>query len=305
MTYISRAEWGAIPPLGGSRLALPLRHVIIHTWAMPATGRVPMTQAQGAAWMRSVQSGHRNARGFTDIGYSWCVDPMGRVYEGRGWGRSGAHTVGANRTGHAIAFFGHGDQQPATEAQWMGARQVILDGLQVGAIPSNWLISGHRDWPNAGKTCPGNLIYPHIRTRLNAGSEFMTEGGTDVDTENIEGLRRGDQGGAVKELQVLLNTQGAGLVVDGDFGPATEDMLRNFQIANGLAVSLVADKAVMTLLRYLAGQLDNDTATDVEIRRQVAGLVEHVARLNAAAEATLSQAQAVRTFSTELDRLTS
>lgn len=47
-------------------------------------------------------------------------------------------------------------------------------------------------------------------------------------------LRRGGRGDDVKRLQEALNRQGAGLVVDGDFGPGTEGAAKTFQRAHGL-----------------------------------------------------------------------
>ncbi|MFC7613926.1 peptidoglycan-binding protein [Actinokineospora soli] len=49
-------------------------------------------------------------------------------------------------------------------------------------------------------------------------------------------LRRGSTGPVVRELQTLLNRGGAGLVVDGLFGPRTDAAVRQFQRRHGLAV---------------------------------------------------------------------
>lgn len=49
-------------------------------------------------------------------------------------------------------------------------------------------------------------------------------------------LARGSNGGEVAQLQNLLNQFGAGLDVDGDFGPMTEAAVRNFQASHGLDV---------------------------------------------------------------------
>lgn len=48
-------------------------------------------------------------------------------------------------------------------------------------------------------------------------------------------VRRGDAGEAVKAVQSQLNTRGAGLTVDGAFGPGTETAVRNFQSSRGLS----------------------------------------------------------------------
>lgn len=49
-------------------------------------------------------------------------------------------------------------------------------------------------------------------------------------------LRKGCKGDDVKWLQERLNVYGAGLKVDGDFGPVTEAAVREYQLRHGLAV---------------------------------------------------------------------
>ena len=49
-------------------------------------------------------------------------------------------------------------------------------------------------------------------------------------------LRRGSSGGDVSAMQNLLNGHGAGLAVDGKFGPLTRAAVKNYQRANGLKV---------------------------------------------------------------------
>lgn len=53
---------------------------------------------------------------------------------------------------------------------------------------------------------------------------------------NNKVLKRGDSGSSVKELQNLLNQNGAKLDVDGVFGPNTQSALVNYQRKNGLTV---------------------------------------------------------------------
>ena len=49
-------------------------------------------------------------------------------------------------------------------------------------------------------------------------------------------IAEGEDDGCVTELQDLLNTHGAGLGVDGDFGPATFTAVENYQSSHGLSV---------------------------------------------------------------------
>jgi TP901 family phage tail tape measure protein len=50
----------------------------------------------------------------------------------------------------------------------------------------------------------------------------------------------GSNSDVVKKLQSALNTGGAGLAVDGEFGPLTAKALKNFQSSNGLVADAVA-----------------------------------------------------------------
>ena len=43
---------------------------------------------------------------WSDIGYSFLIGGDGRVYEGRGWERVGAHTGGYNSRGYGVSFIG-------------------------------------------------------------------------------------------------------------------------------------------------------------------------------------------------------
>jgi peptidoglycan hydrolase-like protein with peptidoglycan-binding domain len=62
-------------------------------------------------------------------------------------------------------------------------------------------------------------------------------------------LRQGSNGGAVKILQLTLNSKGYGLVGDGIFGPATDRAVRQFQANNRLQIDgIVGSQTWNTLL---------------------------------------------------------
>lgn len=69
-------------------------------------------------------------------------------------------------------------------------------------------------------------------------------------------LRSGSRGAAVSDLQRKLNTAiGAGLIVDGSFGPKTDAAVRSFQSRYGLAVDGIYGPATAAKLRaVLAGR---------------------------------------------------
>lgn len=47
--------------------------------------------------------------------------------------------------------------------------------------------------------------------------------------------QQGDSGAKVRAVQSQLNESGAGIAVDGVFGPATATAVKNFQSKNGLS----------------------------------------------------------------------
>lgn len=46
--------------------------------------------------VKSIQYFHQHDRGWDDIGYHFLVGENGKIYEGRGWDRQGAHSPGWN-----------------------------------------------------------------------------------------------------------------------------------------------------------------------------------------------------------------
>ncbi len=53
-----------------------------------------------ASYVRGIQNFHIDDRGWADIGYHFLVGENGKVYEGRGWDRQGAHSPGFNNDGY-------------------------------------------------------------------------------------------------------------------------------------------------------------------------------------------------------------
>ncbi|MHC3467865.1 peptidoglycan-binding protein [Streptomyces sp. 7R007] len=73
---------------------------------------------------------------------------------------------------------------------------------------------------------------------------------------------QGDKGGCVSELQRLLRHFGYSIVVDGDFGPATDSAVRGFQSAHGLTV----DGQVGTNTKRTLYDTDESASTALDLR---------------------------------------
>lgn len=229
LEFIRRAVWGA----RGRLTAKTPRHTrcVVHTEAgapMPASA----SPVQERARMRAVDAFHLSL-GWSGFGYSEAPFPSGRVYEGRGVRRAGAHTVGLN---HEFAFMlpGHGDRTPATEAQIAAMRARIRTHIANGDLAPDYQVSGHRDHiPPGTKSCPGNKVYPQLHRLRDAFGHDVVD-----DDQEYDEMKRGDTGGDVRKMQERLIQLGHyGGALDGDFGPKTEQAVRDYQQRRGLTVT--------------------------------------------------------------------
>jgi N-acetylmuramoyl-L-alanine amidase len=83
-------------------------------------------------------------------------------------------------------------------------------------------------------------------------------------------LRKGSRGPEVRDLQTQLNRLGAKLVVDGDFGSATDRAVRSFQTAQGLVSDGIVGKQTATVIaRLLSPQRAGQTEPDKSAMSQV------------------------------------
>lgn len=148
MEYITRAESGLVAPTSISPISLSLG--IFDHWTAGPTDQT----------VREIQQFHMGPeRGWTDIAYSWLVDTRGNIYEGRGWGRAGAHTKGFNSTSHAVCAICGSDGE---------VTDLLLDGMaQVMHEHDRRYGTGfhlpHRDAAGASTACPGDKIAGWVR----------------------------------------------------------------------------------------------------------------------------------------------
>jgi N-acetylmuramoyl-L-alanine amidase len=97
MFYIRARElWTAHPEV----------HLEYESWSDAATdvrvhhtaGSKPRrnTPTEEMRTLRETEAFHMNTRGYRAIAYNYLVMPSGRIYEGRGWEKHGAHTLNNN-----------------------------------------------------------------------------------------------------------------------------------------------------------------------------------------------------------------
>jgi peptidoglycan recognition protein len=155
---VDRESWGA--RFGRGRPMGPVDEVVVHHFKRPNV-RIMLSPSGEARIMRRIDRIHAQVNGWSGFGYHFVVFQSGRVYEGRGWGRTGAHTVGVNEDSIGIAFAIDGDLYEPTAEAWAAAEELVARGVADGHLSADVRISGHRN--HADKSCPGERIQPRIQ----------------------------------------------------------------------------------------------------------------------------------------------
>jgi len=88
--------------------------------------------------------------------YQWAIFDSGRIWEGRGWGRTGAHTKGRNSKSIGFVFFINGDKRSPSAKAWKAAQWLIAVGEVSGNVARGASLGGHRRY--AKKSCPGAVV---------------------------------------------------------------------------------------------------------------------------------------------------
>ncbi|KAL0832960.1 hypothetical protein ABMA28_001094 [Loxostege sticticalis] len=100
--------------------------------------------------------------GFDDVPYSFMIGGNGKVYEGAGWHRVGAHTRGYNDKAIGIGFVGTFiDKLPTPEAL-KAAKELIEYGLQNKHIAEDYKLVGHRQLSST--LSPGDALQKEIES---------------------------------------------------------------------------------------------------------------------------------------------
>ncbi|XP_053300324.1 peptidoglycan recognition protein 6 [Pleuronectes platessa] len=157
---IPRCMWGAEPYRGApTNLTLPLSFLFIHHTHSP--GLPCLTFQQCSADMRSMQRFHQVDRGWDDIGYSFVAGSDGHIYQGRGWHRQGAHTLGHNSIGYGVSFIGdYASSLPSQHSMGLVRDQLASCAVGGGRLEAGFTLQGHRQVVNT--SCPGDALYKEI-----------------------------------------------------------------------------------------------------------------------------------------------
>ncbi|WP_432194710.1 peptidoglycan-binding protein [Streptomyces sp. bgisy027] len=158
---ISRATWGAKPWDNDPRSDGPA-HVPLSSrteFFVHYDGAHPISRT-GYAIPRAIEAEHFG-RGWAGIGYHFVVSQAGEIFEGRGWGRQGAHCPGHNVSGIGVQIAIGGDQEP-TEAALAACRALYDEACRrTGRTLAK---KGHKD--GYATLCPGATLYAWVKAGM-------------------------------------------------------------------------------------------------------------------------------------------
>jgi hypothetical protein len=163
MDIVTRAEWNARKPKGFYSPMPPTPiGVKIHYTGGREDFLLAVDHGLCIKRVRSVQTGHMDGNGWTDIGYSFVVCPHGTIFEARGLGNvPAANGPGLNSGHYAILMLvGNAGLTKPTEEMVRGVRQCIAYIRRNTRTGKE--IAGHRD--GYATDCPGTYAYQLVKS---------------------------------------------------------------------------------------------------------------------------------------------
>ncbi|KAF7282616.1 peptidoglycan-recognition protein 2-like [Rhynchophorus ferrugineus] len=155
---VSKQSWNASAPVGVDYLIVPVKNVIIHHTVSDEC----LTKEDCATLLQNIQNFHIDQMEFHDIGYNFLIGGDGRVYEGAGWHKVGAHTRGYNSRSLGIAFIGDYSSKLPSPNMIEAAKSLLKCGVEIGEIDLNYVAFGGRQV--SATASPGNKLYRELRT---------------------------------------------------------------------------------------------------------------------------------------------
>jgi N-acetylmuramoyl-L-alanine amidase len=154
----TRSQWGSrSTSLTWMPSQPPSGFAVHHTAGARCT-----TQAACDTQMRNIQNFHMNSNGWADVGYNFCVGDPGQVYEGRGYGRQGAHAPGFNQRALGHCFFGDHSSVIPTAAALSNTQAFINCARDRGFLTAGHWVSTHRGDRQSNTACPGQALQNQV-----------------------------------------------------------------------------------------------------------------------------------------------
>ncbi len=222
--YEYHVFYRALPP--GLRVEAVARNL-----ARPRWGELPYKKTQSARYAQLDRAKEIDE----EAAYSACSWGVGQVL-GENW-----------------KWLGYKSAKALAEAAMSGIDGQL--GLMLRFIDKRGLKDELRDhdWRGFARLYNGSGQVDHYAKLMEAAYARVGGAAAQGEADDVT-LRVGSQGIAVSQLQQSLRKLGHHLNVDGDFGPATQVALREFQKGNGLAVTGIADPETLGRIETLLGR---------------------------------------------------
>lgn len=248
MAFHNRAAWRARRPVYVNKGNLNQKST--GHWNGPTVrvgGRTTWSHDKCPALVRGIQNFHMDGRGWSDIAYNFVVCPHGDIFEGRGYNvRNGANgTNHGNATSHAIMWLS-GQGNPFSEGEKRGFRECAQLVSRQTHAPFSAI--GHRD--HKSTECPGAERYNWIRQGMKVnGAAAPTPPPNSASPRTI---RQGERGDLVRLVQSIAKHKASqDIAIDGVFGPATTNAVKNIQRVFNLRVDGIVGPATWEALKRL------------------------------------------------------
>ena len=160
MIITSRTVWGAVHGQGDVALG-NLKLVVIHHTAGPKIAE-DASPAEEYAVTKEFERQHVEDNGWKGIGYNHLIYPSGRIHEGRGFRRVGAHTPKQNSKSLGVAFVMNAEVENPTKQAIDSCRELLGYAQTKNHLASGFEIKGHRDYDST--KCPGTKLYVMLDT---------------------------------------------------------------------------------------------------------------------------------------------
>lgn len=272
MQLITRKQWGAVHAAGFGARTLPADEAWLHHSATLAPdlhftdlNRDGIDDDEVEAMRLLERIGQQ--RFGAGISYNLCVMPTGRLYEGCGVARVGAHTHKRNTRALGVLLVGNYSTTEPTPAALATLAHVLREGRRVGWLRRAAFTGGHRDAPGSSTACPGDALHRHLPA-INAAAARPAPAPTPPATEDddMAHIGPGSSKGAIRLLQRCLHTEvhlanrsdspywmeNVDAVADGIFGPDTQGAVDAYRAGRVIGYPPVGCDGVTLalLLRY-------------------------------------------------------
>lgn len=158
VNLVTREGWNATTSKTIEQMRTPVSIVFIHHTAQGYCH----TKKECIEQVQYAQNYHMKYKGWDDISYNFLVGEDGSVYEGRGWDRIGAHTLGFNRISVSIAALGDFNHRAPNQKLLDAIDRIIACGVIMKKITPDYGLYGHRD-ARPMFDSPGHHLYDIIK----------------------------------------------------------------------------------------------------------------------------------------------